>query len=138
MLPGCNTGALRDGSWASAQLLLLLAGHLAAAAVPPPPGTHQPARFAADRVIVQLRVQPAGVAVATAGASGPAQLSAKQHGVALRQAITGAPRPPGTGRTSRRLAAVVGSVGPAVYAITDGSTVLDKVAQLSALPGEQW
>lgn len=137
MLPGCSTKALRNG-WAAIPLLLVLAGHLAAAAVPPPPGTPQPARFAAGRLIVQLRAQAPGAAVAAAAAAGASswgQLSAKQHGVALQQAITGAPPPPGSGGTSRRLAAAGTRPGPAVYAITDGSPVLDKVEQLNALPG---
>ncbi|KAL4436545.1 hypothetical protein ABPG75_003684 [Micractinium tetrahymenae] len=135
-----SMGALKDGGWAAVPLLLLLAGHLAAAAVPPP-GTHQPARFAAGRVIVQLRPQPAGAVAAASSASSPVQLLAKQHGVALRQAIMGAPPPPGGSSAARRLAAAEASsssLGPAVYAITDGSPVLDKVAQLNALPEVAW
>ncbi|KAL4426247.1 hypothetical protein ABPG77_009862 [Micractinium sp. CCAP 211/92] len=142
-LPRCGTGALRNGVWTALLLLLMLTGHLASA-VPPPLGTTEPAKFAAGRVIVQLRAQPAGAAAAAAaaaagGISRPAQLTPKQHGVALQQAISAAPPPPVGGSTRRRRLAAAGSTpGPAVYAITDGSPVLDKVAQLNALPEVAW
>lgn len=140
LVTACNRCS---GAAAAALLLALLLGSATppAAASPPPPTP--PAReFAPGRVIVQLRpTLTTGVAAASFG--GATKLSASQHGVALRQAL-GAPASSGsgtgTGSAARRLAASAsgGTAGPGVYAILDGSSVTDKVAQLKELPEVAW
>ena len=66
-------------------------------------------------------------------------LSEGGHGVRLQQPLAPAALTAGgSSGAKRRLAAAASGEAPAVYSILDGSTVLDKVQQLEALPGGCW